>query len=117
MLEKLESYFLNQHTTTYIPFSNKLKLPDLGHGKRGYSDFYINRIRKKIYGINAPLVPNGRKEIDEEIRYFLLFNLFSSYEPKISKLSCYQLTILCIQFNPQIHLKSSTTQPDLKMLQ
>ena len=35
--------------TTYIPFSVKVRLPKLNHGKHGFSDAYINKVRKKLY--------------------------------------------------------------------
>lgn len=53
--------FLNQHTTTYIPFSTKLKLPKPDHGKRGFSDSYINKVRKRIYGKDVDLVSGENK--------------------------------------------------------
>lgn len=39
---------LKQPATIYIPFFCKVKLPKPDHGKRGYSDAYINKIRKRI---------------------------------------------------------------------
>lgn len=39
----------------YIPFSTKLKLPKPDHGKRGFSDAYINEVRKRLYGQNVDL--------------------------------------------------------------
>ncbi len=47
---------INQHATPYIPFSLKVHLPKPDHGKRGYSDRYINTIRKKLYGVDVDLV-------------------------------------------------------------
>lgn len=43
----------------YIPFSTKLKLPKPDHGKRGFSDAYINEVRKRLYGQNVDLA-SGR---------------------------------------------------------
>lgn len=51
---------LNQHMTPYIPFSLKVHLPKPDHGKRGYSDKYINTVRKRIYGVDVSLV-SGEK--------------------------------------------------------
>ena len=32
--------------TPYIPFSVKVRLPKPDHGKRGFLDAYINKVRK-----------------------------------------------------------------------
>lgn len=47
---------INQHTTPYIPFSLKVRLPKSDRGKRGYSDKHINKIRKELYGADVDLV-------------------------------------------------------------
>ncbi len=41
---------LTQHITTYIPFQVKFKMPKPDHGKRGYSDKMIDKIRSEVYG-------------------------------------------------------------------
>ncbi len=41
---------LTQHITTYIPFQVKFKMPKPDHGKRGYSDKLIDKIRSELYG-------------------------------------------------------------------
>lgn len=41
---------LTQHITTYIPFQVKFKMPKPDHGKRGYSDKMIDKIRSELYG-------------------------------------------------------------------
>ena len=51
--------FLNQPMTPYIPFSVKVRLPKPDHGKRGFSDAYINKVRKRLYGKEADLVSGG----------------------------------------------------------
>ena len=45
--------------TPYIPFSVKVRLPKPDHGKRGFSDAYINKVRKRLYGKEAKLIPNN----------------------------------------------------------
>ena len=45
--------------TPYIPFSVKVRLPKPGHGKHSFSDAYINKARKGLYGKEADLVSGG----------------------------------------------------------
>lgn len=40
---------LTQHITTYIPFQVKFKMPKPDHGKRGYSDKMIDKIKDELY--------------------------------------------------------------------
>lgn len=40
---------LNQCMTPYIPFSLKVRLPKPDHGKRGYSDKLVDKIRNELY--------------------------------------------------------------------
>lgn len=47
--------------TTYIPFSLKVRLPKPDHGKRGFSDAYINKVRKRLYGKDAEPVSGGNR--------------------------------------------------------
>ncbi len=47
---------INQPMTPYIPFSLKVRLPKPDHGKRGFSDAYINKVRKRLYGKDVDLV-------------------------------------------------------------
>ena len=47
--------------TPYIPFSVKVRLPKPDHGKRGFSDAYINKVRKRLYGKEADLVSGNLK--------------------------------------------------------
>lgn len=47
---------LNQPITPYILFSLKVRLPKPDHGKRGFSDAYINKVRKRLYGEDVELV-------------------------------------------------------------
>ena len=42
--------------TPYIPFSLKVRLPKPDHGKRGFSDAYINKVRKRLRRENAKLI-------------------------------------------------------------
>ena len=42
--------------TPYIPFSVKVRLSKPDHGKRGFSDAYINKVRKRLYGKDVDLV-------------------------------------------------------------
>lgn len=51
--------FLNQPMTPYILFFLKVWLPKPDHGKRGFSDAYINKVRKLLYGKEADLM-SGR---------------------------------------------------------
>ncbi len=59
--------FLNQPMTPYIPFFVKVRLPKPDHGKRGFSDTYmdtyINKVRKRLYGKEADLISGGSKMI------------------------------------------------------
>ena len=49
--------------TPYIPFSLKVRLPKPDHGKRGFSDAYINKVKKRLYGQNVDLVSGGIEHI------------------------------------------------------
>ena len=42
--------------TPYIPFSVKVRLPKPDHGKRGFSDAYINKVRKRLHSKEADSV-------------------------------------------------------------
>ena len=42
--------FLNQPMIPYMPFSVKVRLPKPDHGKRGFSDAYINKVKKDCTG-------------------------------------------------------------------
>ena len=55
--------FLNQPMAPYIPFSIKVRPPKPDHGKRGFSDTYINKVRKRLYGKEADLISGGSKII------------------------------------------------------
>lgn len=45
--------------TPYIPFSVKVRLPKPDHGKRGFSDDYINKVRRRLYGKEVDFVSDG----------------------------------------------------------
>ena len=47
-LEDWNIKVLNQCVTSYIPFKIKRKLPKTDHGKRGYSDKYVENLRKEL---------------------------------------------------------------------
>lgn len=42
-------------------FSIKVQLPKPDHGKHGFSDAYINKVRKRLYGKEADLISGGSK--------------------------------------------------------
>ena len=52
--------------TPYIPFSVKVRLPKPDHGKRGFSDAYINKVRKRLYGKEADLVSGSIKRFTKK---------------------------------------------------